>query len=471
MSAAVPLRRRQAGAGVDGYRYTETGNAERLVDLHGDRIRYVPAWRRWLAWDGRRWQLDTDSVRVVELAKDVPRTLLARLGDTSGEARDQLYRWATASEKASTLRNTVDLARSSPGVAIDHHALDAEPWVLNVANGTVDLRTGTLTPHDPGRLLTQLAPVHHQADAAAPQFRAFLERILPDPDVRSYVQRWAGYLLTGDVSEQVLGIWWGVGRNGKSTLLNILRALLGADVGGYSTIAARELLIAQRYEQHPTALASLFRARLATCVELPDGAALDEARIKALTGGDTITARRMREDPWSFTPTHKLVVATNHRPAARADDFALWRRVHLVPFTEVIPPDQVDRTLAERIIDTELPGVLAWALEGCAAWQAGGLQAPDAVRAATEDYRTEADTVGRFLAEVKLEVGPHLKLISANLLSLHEAFCREEAIRPETHWPLVQKRLKELGAEPRRNASARFWVGVGLPHRDADDGV
>lgn len=445
---------------VDGLRPTDAGNAERLVAAHGRGLRYVPAWGRWLAWDGTRWRIDVDHVRVTELVKDVPRRLLRRVGEVSGEDRKALVRWATKSESAMGLGNAVRLARSIPGIAVDHHDLDAHPRLLNVINGTINLETGERHDPNPEQLLTQRAPVTYDPAAKAPTFERFLEQVVPDTNVRAYLQRWIGYCLTGDVSEQALAIWWGAGRNGKSTLISIIRALLGGIE--YAAIVQRDLLIATRYDQHPTALAELFRKRFATCVELGDGAALDESRIKMLTGGDAIQARRMREDLWSFTPTSKLTLSTNHRPAARADDFALWRRVHLVPFTVTIEPDAIDRDLAARIIHTELSGVLNWALAGCAAWQDEGLRPPCAVRAATEDYRADADTVARFFTEIGLRFAPGLRVVSSDLRRLHDAWADDEGLVAHAHWQLVQRRLKEHGAEPSRSKSARFWTGAGI---------
>lgn len=441
----------------DGHRYTDTGNADRLVALHGETLRYVPLWAAWLAWDGRRWELDHDDVRVTELAKGVPRRMLELVAHADGrDERKRLLNFATRTESAGGLAAMIRLARTVPSVAVDHHRLDAQPWWLTVANGDLNLRSGVLEPHDPDRLSTKLADVRHDAEATAPAFEAFLAQILPDEDLQAYVQRFVGYCLTGDVSEQVIAIWHGSGANGKSTLINVLRRLLG----DYATIAKRELLVASQHEQHPAALVDLFGARLATCVELREGAALDEARVKSLTGGDTIAARRMRENWWSFEPTHKLVVATNHRPQIRADDPATWRRVHLVPFEVTIPPERIDRHLAERIIADELPGVLNWSLAGLEDWRRQGLAAPERVRYATDAYRAEADTVAMFLADEEIRLDPDAVVGSTELREIHGRWCDDQGLDPRRHWQEVQKRLKELGATPGRTNSYRFWKGL-----------
>lgn len=444
--------------GPDGLRYTDVGNADRLIAAHGEHLHYVPTWRQWLTWDGRRWALDHDGVRVTELAKDVARQLLDQVRDVTGEERKRLVAHATRSESANAIRNLVALARTMPGVAVEHTELDADPWLLNVHNGTVDLRTCELLPPDPARLVTKLAGCAYDPMAQAPRFLAFLERILPDPQVRAYLQRWAGYCLTGDVTEQALGLWWGAGRNGKSTLLDIL----GAVLGDYAVTIGRDLLVQQRHESHDTKFVDLFRARLAWCVETEEGHTLDAARVKALTGGDPIRARRMRENYWRFAPTHKLVLATNHRPRANAEDFALWRRVHLVPFTEVIPDEEVDPNLAGTIIAEELEGVLAWAVAGCGIWARERLRPPEAVTAATDEYREQADTVARFFGEAGVTIRAGARCPSPDLQAAHEEWCNDNGENPRGHWQKVTARLKELGAEPRKTNGARFWHGIEL---------
>jgi putative DNA primase/helicase len=446
---------------IDRRNPTDVGNAERLVAAHGDRVRYVPRWAQWMAWDGTRWQRDHDHARVDELAKDVPRRLWKLVPDVHGDERKRLIQHATQSEADHRLRAMVRLARSIPTVCVDYEHLDADPWLLNCLNGTLDLRTGELEDHDPENLITQLAPVRYDANASAPMFTKFLAEIFPDQNLRSYMQRWVGYCLTGDVTEHVLQLCCGKGANGKSTLFAIFRALLG----DYTAVFARELAIAQRFEQHPTAIAELFRARLATCVELPENATVDEARVKALTGGDTISARRMRENPWTFAPTHKIMLATNFRPNARADDDAYWRRIHVVPFDVTITADAIDRNLAERIITTELDGILSWALEGLREWQAGGLRPPSAVSSATGEYRKSVDSVDRFLREHGLTFEADLKVMSSDLQRFHTRWCADEGIKAEEHWQSVTPRLRKHGAEPKRKNDLRYWIGVGIPTR------
>src|SRR5208283_4668705 len=231
------------------------------------------------------------------------------------------------------------------------------------------------------------------ADAVCRTWLAVLEKIFNrDSEVIGYLQRFTGYSLTGDVSEQVLNIWHGVGANGKSTVANTIMEMLGSD---YAMKAAADLLLAKWDNDHPTALTDLHGKRFVACIETDDGRRLAEALVKELTGGDPIRARRMREDFWQFMPTHKVVLACNHRPTVRGTDHAIWRRLKLVPFNVVIPPNERDKQLPAKLRD-ELPGILAWAVRGCLDWQRHGLEDPKAIIAATADYQNAEDVLLNF---------------------------------------------------------------------------
>lgn len=276
----------------------------------------------------------------------------------------------------------VVVSLSRPDLAILPATLDAHTWWLNVDNGTLDLRNGTLRPHERRDYLTQLCPVAYDPAAKCPTWLQFLETILGrDGDLVVYVQRLVGYCLTGSTREHVLPFLYGVGANGKSTFIGTLLAMLGSD---YAIKAPSDLLLAKQ-DTHPTERADLFGKRLVACVEVEDGRRLAESLVKELTGGDRVRARRMREDFWEFPATHKIWLAANHKPTVRGIDLGIWRRIKLLPFTVVIPDDQQDKDLPVKLLD-ELPGILAWAVEGCRQWLVDGLREPACVRSATGDY-------------------------------------------------------------------------------------
>src|SRR5215213_6238174 len=350
---------------------TDYGNAERFVDEHGGSVCWCGPWRKFLVYDGRHWVRD-DTGEVERLMKSTVRRIYAEAAEAEdSQERKAIADHAKRSESAKRINDALRLARSEPGIPIVPRQLDADPWALNVLNGTVDLRTGKLRPHDREELITKLAPVEYDPDAKAPNFEAFLARILPSEALRRFVQRAIGYAAAGVVSEEVLVILYGVGANGKSTLVNVVMEALG----DYATKASP-----------PTELADLFGARFVASVETDEGRRLAEDLVKQLTGRDPIKARRMREDFWQFDPPHTLFLATNHRPEVKGTDYAIWRRLKLVPFEITIPGAEQDKGLPEKLRE-ELPGILARIVRGCREWQRewqrDGLGEPAEVRSAT----------------------------------------------------------------------------------------
>lgn len=438
-------------------RFTDNGNALRLVREHGDEVRYVGQWGSWLVWDGHRWERD-HAGNVHELARATVESLWREAFTADdGERRAELRKWAMRSESAARLEAMVRTARTDPRVAVGPDDLDADPWALNATNGTVDLRSGVLRPHRPADLHTKVAGVAHDQAAEAPTFEAFLEKIVPDPDVRVFVQRAIGYSLTGLTTEQVLFFAHGSGANGKSTLMETLLAMLG-DYGRHSD---PELLLAKGGDTHPTGVADLMGARLVVSSEIEEGRRLAEATVKQLTGGDRIKARYMRQDFFEFTPTHKLFLHANHRPIVRGTDHAIWRRLRLVPFTVTIERSDQDPHLAARLTN-ELPGILNWAIQGCRDWIAGGLTEPLAVSTATDDYRAEMDVLGAFI-EDRCVAQPAAVVSSDHLYKAYSDWCDENG-----EFAVNVRRfgmsLTERGYErKRRKPTNRWhWYGIGL---------
>jgi putative DNA primase/helicase len=459
---------REPGTLHDGHRPTDAGNAARFIEACGDRIRYVHAWGKWLCWDGTRWKLDHHAALVTELAKEVPRRLMASLADLTGEDRDKAFAWAKRSEGASALRNTVDLARGAPGILVSHDALDADPYLLNCANGTVDLRSGILRPHEPADLITLTTGVDYDEGAHSDLWEACLARWQPDGAMRDYLQLEAGAGATG-VATEMLPIHIGGGGNGKSRYFGALQRALG----DYACVPDKSLLVTGRHEEHRTVVASLFRRRLAVASETRQTDHLDEERVKSLTGGDRLQARRMREDPWEFEPSHTLVLFTNHRPTISGRDEGIWRRVRLVPWDITIPPDERDPHLAERLAEVA-PAVLAWMVRGAGQYLGGGTPTvPDAVQVATTDYRLSSDMLGAFVAEV-LVLGLNRWATAKELRDELERWCGEQGLMvPDPR--LLATTLSEAGCRMERRTLAgkrsRVWVGVTIGTPADDLGV
>jgi putative DNA primase/helicase len=376
---------------------SDLGNAERFAAQHGGKVRYIHAWDKWLVYSGSRWEIDVDG-SVMRLAKETARSIYHEAAGVLDEGlSDELSKWAKTSQSRARLESMLQLAKSEQPIPISHESLDSDPWLLNFHNGTVDLRNGRLRPHDRGDLLTKTTGIEYPDEPGvdAILWRDFLNTIFAgDVELIRYLQRLMGSALPGVVMEHVLPIFYGHGANGKSVFIETVMAALGE----YAMKAPAGLLMAQRGERHPTELCDLFGMRLVAVTETGAGQKLDERLVKEVTGGDTIRARRMREDFWQFKPSHTLVMVTNHKPIVRGTDYGIWRRLRLVPFTVTIPPEQQDKRLPERL-RCELPAILRWMVEGCVEWQRTGLSDPIQVMAATDAYKTESDTFAEWFKE------------------------------------------------------------------------
>lgn len=408
---------------------TDLGNAERFARLNGDRFRYVAMWKVWHVWDGKRWKADTTQHHNTVYRETVIAEMFV---EAAKSLKDNAFDYPRTCCSRSRIDAALKLAESCSGMAITPDLFDSDPWALNCLNGTIDLRTGTLRPHRQTDYLTTLSPTAFDPDASSYLWDKFIETIFGGSlPVIEFVQRLFGYFLTGVVTEQRLPFFWGSGANGKSTLLEVVQRVLGSD---FVTTAARDLLMAKRGENHLCEIADLFGKRLVICAESDDGRSLAEGQLKALTGGDRIKARRMRENPWEFDPTHKLLLVTNHLPRVRGTDHGIWRRLLLIPFEQQfwnpdageVGPDELrqDKTISKRIL-AEPEGVLAWMVRGCLEWQRQGLNPPPEVLAATEDYRSREDHIGEFLAECCLTAqgNGNFKVKAADLLDAYRDWC------------------------------------------------
>jgi putative DNA primase/helicase len=442
---------------------TDAGNAERFVHRNAGRVIYVHGWDRWLVWDGARWAQD-DRRQVYQLAIETARAIHAEAANaTSAADAAAASKHAIGSEKRERLEAMLALARTLPPLAVGPDDLDANSDLLNLPNGSLDLLTGQLGPHDRQRHVTKCAAPPWDPDARAPHWQAFLERVIPDPDVRAYLQRATGYALTGCVSEHCLFFCYGTGANGKSTYLETIRELLGE--GEYARAAAPDLLLSKKQERHAVELADLRGFRFVTTVEVGEGRAWDEARVKWLTGGDTISARLMYGNPFTFQPTHKFWVAANHRPRVNGTDHGFWRRVHFIPFTVTIPKAEQDPNLRAKL-SGELDGILRWAVEGCLAWRHGGLRPPAAVLGATEAYKAGEDVLAAFLDEVCVQATEARVLVGA----LYDEFKKWVDRNGERHMTnrAFGDALEERGVERKKSNGHRWFVGLGLRQGSAE---
>lgn len=443
----------------DGFAQTDYGNAERLVDRHGKDLRYSPV-TDWLVWDGRRW-IANDSGAVERKAKETVRHILRSAFDIEdAEQRSHLVKWSIKSEAASRLKAMVTVAQSEEEVVVRVGRLDRDPYLFTCENGTVDLRTGELHVHDRTDLITRLAPVAYDPDATAPTWEQCLRQVLPDAELRQFVQKAVGYSLTGDTSEHVALLLFGSGANGKSTFLEALREILG----DYQQQAPSDLLLSKKQSGGASPeLARLRGARFITSVETDEGRQLAEGMFKQLTGGDRIAARKLYMDFFEFTPTGKFWLATNHKPEVKGTGEAIWRRIRLVPFTVTIPAKDRDPKLLNKLRQ-EKAGILHWAIEGALAWQREGLGEPAAVAAATEEYRHEMDHLGRFIEDCCV-VGPTEEVTARELYARFRMWAEEQGIsRPWSQGTLGKRLGEREGIESKRvgHDKVTTWLGIGL---------
>lgn len=460
-----------AGIGpYGGYRLTDLGNARRFADAQANRLRFVKNWNQWLVWDGRRWKKDETGVDQ-QAAKGVVAQLYLETSQvaarqanaansgtlTQGAPIEDLAKWCKDSSKASRITAMIQLARSEPELATTSSIWDSDPWLLNVSNGTIDLRSGELHAHAQGDMLTMLAPVEYDPLAEAPQWEAFLSRVQPDEEVRAYLQRYLGYALTGDVREQCLAFFYGGGSNGKSVLLDVVLDI----VGDYGLRAAPDLVLAKFGEAHPTELADLEGRRLVVCSEIEQGRTWAEALIKRITGDRTITARRMRQDFYTFPTTHKLIVAANTRPGVRGTDHGIWRRMRLVPWEVQIPNAEQDKTLPARLVQEEAPGILAWLVRGCIAWQNHELGSAKAIDEATRKYRDGEDVIGRWLEE---RCDFHGWMPQAEAYENFKTWCEAEGMDPWKRKTFKDRVLERehISEAKRDNGSVRAFQGISI---------
>lgn len=451
---------------------TDLGNAERLVSWHGADLRFCHADKKWLIWDGKHWKQDDDG-EADRRAKDTVRSIYQEAADApDNNMARALGIHAMRSQAHPRIRAMISLAESEPQIAVRRADMDADPWLLNVNNGTVDLRLGDgaipigpirpigpigLREHRREDLLTRALRVDYDPDAECPLWHGFLRRVMGDnEELIGFLRRAVGYSLTGIVREQCLLILWGAGANGKSTFLETIMSLLGT----YAVRTRAESLMVQRNDSIPNDIARLAGARMVTAMEAEEGRRLAESLVKSLTGGDQIAARFLNQEFFEFHPEFKIWLGTNHKPVIRGSDHAMWRRIRLVPFAVTIPEEEQDRDLREKLL-AELPGILAWAVRGCLEWQRDGLGVPAEVRSATDGYREEMDVLGGFIAD-RCVIDPSSRESAKALYEAYRSWCAENGEDPRSQkW--FGGKLRERGFDDAKTSTGvRCRMGVRL---------
>lgn len=430
--------------------------AERFVAEHAEQLRHVHG-LGWHRWDGARWAADDQRADIVA-AVATTKAALREAVDLPKEERDDLLKDVRKSENSSGVEGMLKLAGALPPISTAASALDANPYLFNTPAGTLDLQAGAVRPNDRADLITKVAgaaPVH-QGDS---EWTTFLARVLPDADVRAFVQRVFGYAMLGKVTEHVMLIFTGTGANGKGTTRDALMAAFG----DYAIEIDPAMLMESKHERHGAFKMRLRGARLVFCSETEKGRRFAEATMKRLVGGDPIEANLMHKNPITFLPSHTLIMLTNHLPTVSGDDPAVWRRILVVPFDVVIPEHEQDGDLPDRL-KAAAPAVLAWAHQGWLDYQRQGLNPPEAVRRRTDEYQANSDVLGRFLEERTI-ANPHGHVKARDLFGAWNQWCYDSGETPTPEKGFAES-MAQRGFEKKRSAAGMAYKGFVLAAPD-----
>jgi len=442
---------------------TDLANAQRLVKLHGSDLRYCYPWACWLVWTGQRWQEDKAG-EIMRRAKQTAQAIYAEAAAASDpEHAKALGDHARRSLSDSKLNAMIALAQSEPGIPVLPEQLDLDPWLLNCQNGTLDLRTGELRPHRRDDLITKLAPVNYNPHATSPTWaRVLSEATGEDKAMIAFLARAVGYSLTGNTGEEVLFFVHGPAATGKSTFVEAVKATLG----DYAKTADFEAFLRRRDVGMPRPdIARLAGARFVASIEVDEGKRMAEGLIKVLTGGDTVTARRLYSAEFEFRPAMKLWLAANHAPKVSDEDSAMWRRILRVPFVHEVPKDKRDPKIKAELCDPARSGaaILAWAVAGALDWQnGGGLKVPATVTEATDAYKADMDPLREFFDTCCAFDKPQAWTSAAALRNAYEKWAKDTGERDLVGGREWGDRLRAKGLTEKRKAKARGWLGLYL---------
>ena len=442
---------------LQSFQNTDAGNAEAFEFLHGGGFRWDNTKGKWLVWKGRFWVEDNDGAASRAALQTARERLLAASLVAHEQTRKVDVRWALDSESVSGRRSTLISAQSIKSLSTNTKDYDRDPFLLTVGNGTLDLRTGKLREARPEDLITRATEVSYKIRSTAPRWMGFLNEVFcGDTETINYIQRAVGYSLTGSTREQCFFLLCGAGANGKTTFLETIIKLMGS----HATTAAFSAFLVHTNQGGPrNDLAALCGSRLVKAAEAEHQARLDEAVMKLLTGEDTISARFLYHEEFSYRPQFKIWLATNHKPAIWERTDAIWRRIKLIEFNQQFTGKRTDPTLRIKL-DSELSGVLAWAVAGCLNWQKLGLHEPQRITSATQGYRQESDQVGRFIKD-RCQLDDGTRTPAKALYDGFLTWCGANHEKPLAINQFAAK-LEERGFERKRSSRGIMYLGVTL---------
>ena len=458
MGATAAATFPSATIGSDSADLTDDGNARFLVAEYSGELRYVPDAGKWVTWEGTRWQWHPDDGPAIEAARDVIRRIPT---DNA-----HLKAWRLKSMRARAIADAVRLARAAPPMRIAASEFDRHAWQLNTPGGVVDLRSGAIAASTPALFHSKQTAVTPDGAMKTPLWDRFLQTMFQsNAQLERYMQRLAGLMFIGEVIEHVLPFAHGAGGNGKGVFAEVLSAI----AGDYATSAPQGFLVVGP-TKHPTELAMLQGRRLVVTSEINEDTKFDEAKMTALTGGDTITARFMGKDFFDFAPSHTFLLLGNSQPKVETGGDSEWRRLRLIPFTHSVPEAEKIDGLQTRLVEEEGPGILHWIIQGAVDYAADGLRTPDLVHAATDAYRAEEDQLGRFVEDrCRVGGGDIARVEMSELRKAYDGWCREQHEDAVTTTAFGRQLKQRFDIGSAKSNGRRFYTNVTLYAPERDD--
>jgi len=440
----------------NNFHLTELGNAKRLVNKYMLILRYVVEFKKWLIWDGNRWCFD-ETGEIHRLAKKTVLGIYDESANTlDDDRRRALAKFAIKSESQRTLDALIKLAKTEEGISLRVSDLDKDPYLLGVANGVINLKTGGLRDNTILEFITKQAPVTFNPKATCHKWLKFLDQAMgSDKDMIGYLQRIVGYSLTGVTTEQKLFFLYGFGSNGKSVFINTIQDMLG----DYSMQTPVSTLMTKNKGSVNNDVARLRGARFVATTETEEHSKFNESEVKLLTGGDTITARFLNQEFFEFRPEFKLWISGNHKPVP-GDGHGIWRRLILIPFEVVVEEKNRDLKL-ENKLKKELSGILNWAIEGCLDWQETGLKTPQKILNAIKEYKSEMDTIQSWMDDCWIpNPNPRAEIKASVLYTSYKRWAEENGEYYKMTQRILGQKLKERNYDKTRKSSGQYYSGI-----------
>ena len=438
---------------------TELGVAEKVVENHGENIKWCEAWSKWLFWNGKYWETDESQQHVSELVKKTIKELIQDILNKSEQITDDnkkdIYRKLKHlnNNKLNNICNLIKAVRP-----VSPEVFDTNSYLLNVKNGTINLKTGKLEPHIKTNCITKYIDIGYAPNAKSKRWDEFLKQVMKDKENIGYLKKAVGYSLTGSTEEECLHFLYGSGRNGKTTFTRTIEQILG----DYSQKAPVSIVLKKERNNRSASndIARMKGARFVSTTELSQHQKFEEGLVKDLTSTDTLNGRFLFSEYFEFKPSHKLWMYGNHKPYITGQDEGIWRRIRPIPFTVQIPEDKKDTKLSDKL-SKELNGILAWAVQGCLEWQQEGLEPTVSIKKAREEYREEMrDSVSLFVEDCCVTEG-NTHIVSSELFESYTGYCEKENLSAMSK-KAFGIRLKEEGLENGKVRGLRAWFGIRL---------